>query len=119
MPELSVVVNGRSYAIVCGDGQEEHVTALAADIDQRIQQLVAVLGQAGEARLLLMASLLISDELDEARTQLAVRPADAAPAEDRQNEQQAAAVEAMGHAFAEIDTLAARIEAVAERLRHI
>lgn len=121
MPELSVIVNGRSYAIVCGDGQEQHVTALAADIDRRIRQLVAILGQAGEARLLLMAGLLISDELEEAKAQLAEGvPEAAVPAGAAVGDaDDGAALAAMGQAFDEIDSLAARIEAVAERLRRL
>jgi|TARA_B110000438_G_C15341905_1_gene448278 cell division protein ZapA len=65
MAQVDVAINGKSYRIACDDGQEDHLLQLAAFVDQRIQELVASVGQVGDARLLVMASLLISDELSE------------------------------------------------------
>lgn len=100
MAELTVTVNGRRYAIGCADGEEDHVARLAADIDRRVAALARSVGPVGDARLLLMAALLIADELDERCR----RQAPAVPAGDPLA--LAAAIEA----------LAARIEAVADRL---
>ena len=65
MAQVDVTVNNRSYRIACDDGQEEHLKELAEYIDSRVQDLVASVGQVGDARLLVMASLLIADELSE------------------------------------------------------
>ena len=65
MAQVDVAINGKSYKIACDDGQEDHLLELAANVDQRVQQLVASVGQVGDARLLVMACLLISDELSE------------------------------------------------------
>ena len=66
MSQIDVTVNGRSYSIACDDGQEDHLRDLAAYVDKRVQELVATLGQVGDLKLLVMASLLIADELSEA-----------------------------------------------------
>ncbi len=65
MAQVDISINNRAYRISCDDGQEEHLTRLAAFVDNRVQELVASVGQVGEERLLVMASLLIADELSE------------------------------------------------------
>ena len=65
MAQVDVAINGKSYKIACDDGQEDHLLELASNVDQRVQQLVSAVGQIGDARLLVMACLLISDELSE------------------------------------------------------
>ena len=70
MSQITVVVNGRKYDIACDDGQEAHLTRLAQYIDRRVDELIAAVGQVGDARLLVMASLLIADELSEVYTEL-------------------------------------------------
>jgi cell division protein ZapA len=66
MAQISVRINGRMYPIVCDDGQEAHLAKLALFIDQRIEQLAAAVGRSDDARLLVMASLLVADELMDA-----------------------------------------------------
>ncbi len=104
MADLDIVINGKPYTIRCNDGEEAHVTALAAEIEARVKQLVRSLGQVGDARLLLMAALIIADELQELRSRNAgVR---GSPPVARESD------------FAkEIEDLALRIKAVAERIR--
>ncbi len=70
MAQVDVTINDRSYRIACDDGQDGHVTELADYVDGRVQELVSVVGQVGDARLLVMASLLIADELSETLTTL-------------------------------------------------
>ena len=65
MAQVDVIINDRSYRIACDDGQDGHVTELARYLDGRVQELVSSVGQVGDARLLVMASLLIADELSE------------------------------------------------------
>ncbi len=66
MPEISLNINERNYQVTCDDGQEEHLRRLAGHLDERIQGLVGSVGQVGEGRLLVMASLMVADELFEA-----------------------------------------------------
>ena len=69
MAQVSLQVNGYGYILGCADGEEDHLRALAADLDRRIDEVKASTGPSGEARMLLMAALLISDELYELREQ--------------------------------------------------
>jgi cell division protein ZapA len=56
--------------MACEDGQEEHLTALARDLDGRIETLRAKFGEIGDTRLTVMAALTIADELGEMGTRL-------------------------------------------------
>jgi cell division protein ZapA len=107
MPEIAITVNGRNYRVTCGDGQEARLQALARDFDQRVQALVRSVGQAGEAQLMLVAALLLADQLDETRAELERVKAAPPPEPDQAAERQAAAL---------IDGLTRRIEAIAEQL---
>ena len=73
MGSVQVTVNGRAYSVACDDGQEAHVARLGSYLEQKVGQLVKAVGQVGDARLLVMASLMITDELidtDQALTQM-------------------------------------------------
>ncbi len=70
MPQVDVHINGRRYQIACDEGQEEHLSQLAEYVDKRVQELVGAVGQVGDARLLVMTSLLVADELSEAYSTL-------------------------------------------------
>src|SRR5512132_2100104 len=114
MAQVAVTVNGRRYEISCDDGQESHVFRLAEEIDRRVGQLVASVGQVGDARLLLLASLLLADETEEMRTELArLRAGASAVPGGGESEVPADAAGALGE---ELRGLAERIEAMAERL---
>ena len=70
MATVTVNINGRNYRMACDDGQEEHLTRLAKDLDGRIAQLRRDFGEIGDMRLTVMAALTIADELSEQRGQL-------------------------------------------------
>ena len=98
MGQVAVRINGRQYQVACDDGQEDRLSELAVQLDRRVQDLMAAVGsEAGEQRLLVMAALLAVDELSEARAEV-----------NRLHEQTGLA--------AALDLMAARIEAVADRL---
>jgi cell division protein ZapA len=63
MAQVSLQVNGYGYTLGCGDGEETHLLTLAADLDRRIQEIKHQVGPTGEARMLLMAALMLADEL--------------------------------------------------------
>src|SRR5215469_6172118 len=66
MPEVHLTVNGRSYPVSCEEGEEKRIKELAQYVDRKTQEFVAKLGQIGEARLLVLAALVITDELADA-----------------------------------------------------
>jgi len=46
MPQVVVTINTRSYAVACGDGEEEHLMRLAAVVDERVTSLAREVGHA-------------------------------------------------------------------------
>jgi len=70
MPLVNVMVNNRAYTIACDDGEEAHLKDLAAEVDAKVQELLGSVGQVGDQRLILMAALLLADELHAATTQI-------------------------------------------------
>jgi cell division protein ZapA len=65
MTQVTVTINGRNFRMDCGDGEETHLTALAAELDGRIEQLRSNFGEVGDMRLTVMAALTVTDELME------------------------------------------------------
>lgn len=70
MAQVTVRINGFAYTVHCEDGQEGHLTAMADQVDQRISSIKAMGGQGGEAKLLVLASLLMADELHDRMAEL-------------------------------------------------
>jgi cell division protein ZapA len=115
--KVSVTINNRKYQIACEDGQEAHLSRLGAYVDRRISELVASIGQVGDSQLLVMASLLIADELSDAYSEVeGLRPGDqAAPVRIGVDE---SVDESVGESYGEsFENLAARIEDVAARMK--
>ena len=60
---VELKINNQSYKISCENGEQEHIQNLSQIIDKEVEGLVASLGQIGDTRLLLMASLIIADRV--------------------------------------------------------
>ena len=105
MAVINVVVNDRSYAVSCDEGQEDHLRGLAQDFDRRVRALAGAVGQIGDMRLLLIAALTVLDELSEAKDALA-----AAKAKENtvQNSEDSLA-ELLENATSRLEAIAARI----------
>ncbi len=67
MAQVSVTIAGRVYRMACDDGQEEHLSRLARELDARIARLRDSFGEIGDTRLTVMAALMVADELAEAK----------------------------------------------------
>ena len=65
MAEVDITINERSYRISCKDGEEERIKSLAILINNQVQKLSEKIGQLGEARMILLASLVLLDKSDE------------------------------------------------------
>ena len=71
MPQISVTIDGKSYRMACGEGEEAHLAALAADLGARVADMRMAFGEIGDMRLQVMAALTIADELAELRSRIA------------------------------------------------
>jgi cell division protein ZapA len=109
MGQVSVTLNGRTYRLECGEGEETHLIALAEYLGSHVDTMKRKFGQIGDDRLILMASLLVTDELWELRRQM--QELKSSLAESRRDRSIADASVKSTQA-----DLAARVSAVADRL---
>jgi cell division protein ZapA len=61
--QVTIRINGFAYTLGCEDGQESHLIAMSAKVEERIDSIKALGGQTGESKLLVLAALLMADEL--------------------------------------------------------
>jgi len=102
MASVDVEIGTRKYSVACRDGEEEHLKSVAALVDKKARDAETALGNMGEARQLLFASLLLADELKEARAGIVRPEPEPVPADP-------AVAEAL-------ERLAGRMEMLAQRL---
>ena len=62
---VTVTINGSDYPMACAPGEEDKVKALGERIDSVASQIAAASGSIGESRLLVMAALILTDQLSE------------------------------------------------------
>jgi cell division protein ZapA len=111
MPLVNIMVNNRAYTIACDDGEEEHLKELAAHVDTKAREVLGSVGQVGDARMLLMAALLIADEHHDMSGKVA--------ADDGNSEKHTLhlrAEQAEGDAADALESAAKRLEDIAARL---
>ncbi len=87
MAQLTIKINGYAYTVGCEDGQEAHLQDMAAQIQQRVDSIKALGGNpTGEGKLLVLAALLMADELHDSAIELnSVRQARAAGSPEGSN----------------------------------
>jgi cell division protein ZapA len=116
MPLVNIMVNSRAYTIACDEGEESHLKELAAHVDGKVRELLESVGQVGDARLILMAALLITDDYFDAAGRLqqnAEAMGDLATAQSQMDERislaQAGVVSALEAAAKRAEDIAARL----------
>ena len=78
MAQVTLRINGYAYTLGCKDGEEKHLEAMGAEVSRRIEGVRVASGPSGEARMLVMAALLMADDIFEMRTKLQGFDVDAA-----------------------------------------
>lgn len=76
MAHINVLIAGRTYRMACSDGEEDHLRALAARLDDKIGELKGSFGEIGDRRITVMAALTIADQLTEAERRIATLDAE-------------------------------------------
>lgn len=122
MPEVAVMIGGRTFEVACQDGEEHYLHAAAKMLDTEARVLTDQIGRVPEARMLLMAGLMLADktaasddrnrELEDTIAQLRAEVAalQSRPAPEPQRVEVPVIPDAVEDALAEI---AARTEALA------
>jgi cell division protein ZapA len=99
MAEVMLSIGGHTYPVSCRDGEEPHLRSIADSVDRKVTEARSAVGDLGEVRQLLLASLLLADEL--------LETAKPAPAPSALSD---------GAETTAIERLADRIEAIAATL---
>lgn len=113
MAVVQIRINGREYGVACDDGQEEHLRLLADDVDERVRSLVfGSNGAVSESMALLLAALMMSDELIESKKEIEKLTAGASRQLDPRGEARMAEIESA--MAGTLDEIASRIERIAD-----
>jgi len=70
MPTVDVRIQGRTHTLTCDQGQEHRLRQVAQYLDRRLTEAARSAGGANDARVLMVTSLLICDELADAREEI-------------------------------------------------
>lgn len=100
MAQVTLSIGGYGYNMVCRDGEEDHFLRLGAMVDSKAKQAISAVGSASETRQLMLAALLLADELNDVRAGSSTSATPASAPVD----------------LAPIERLADRLEALARKL---
>lgn len=118
---VNISVYGRNYQVACDDGQEDHLRELGFEVDERVRLLARSAEGAGEHLLLLLSSLMMSDELRDVKHELkrlrGEIPGMSRPPEAKQEPATQLRLMEMEAAMAStLEEVAQRIERIAEQI---
>lgn len=121
MPEIRIMIGGRAFEVACQDGEESYLQSAAKMLDDEAQVLSDQVGRMPEARMLLMAGLLLADKtasvedkIAEVRAELAEREAELAGLRNATVEPERVEVPVVPQAVTDtLAELAARAESLA------
>lgn len=99
MTNVNVKVHGRTYSVGCPQGYEARLKSLGADLDKRVHEIANNVGDIGETKLLLVAALMLLDEMSSEQNPSA------------SNDVEVDALKALRQAAQKVMRIAGRIEA--------
>ncbi len=79
MSDVTITIGGREFRVSCREGEEEHLRTAAALLDGEAAALAEQIGRLPEARMLLMAGLMLADRTAELERELVAARATAEP----------------------------------------
>ena len=113
-----MLFRSRAYTIACDEGEEEHLKELAAHVDEKAREVLGAVGQVGDARMLLMAALLIADEHHDPNAQVAAGSQAQTQGSEERKSLHLKAEQAESAAADALESAAKRLEDIAARLAH-
>ncbi|PPC87311.1 MAG: cell division protein ZapA [Hyphomicrobium sp.] len=70
MAQIAITVNKRSYRFECDDSDVERLEKLSGYLNEKLDGIIAEHGAVGDERLVVMAAILLADELFDARADI-------------------------------------------------
>lgn len=120
MAHVTLTIHGREYRVACGPGEENHVAELGTILDAKARDLAGRLGHVSEGLLLVMVGLTLADDLADIlqdRDRLRERLDSVGDAADQAEARETLRQDAEDRAAQVIESMARRIEGLAERLQ--
>ena len=120
MPDMTIVIGERSFAVACQDGEEGYLSAAAELLDREAKVLASTGNRLTQDRMLLMAGLMLADKTAGIEEQLRAAEARVAALEQAMEGQDIAGSErvevpVIPNALIEsLSEMAARAEALAD-----
>ena len=112
MSQVTISLNGRPFTIGCEDGQQAYLRELAGHLDGHVRDLSQMVGQIGDLRLLLMAALIVADEMREAEGKAEALKEEVLDLKGRVSQADARRRVERARAAEAVDAAAARLEAL-------
>ena len=124
MPEIRITIGGRQFEVACQEGEESYLHAAAKMLDDEARVLSDQVGRMPEARMLLMAGLLLADKtasvedrIAELRAELAEREAELTSLRNTKIEPERIEVPVVPQGVSDtLAEIAARAEALAAKI---
>jgi cell division protein ZapA len=117
MAQVTVSIDGKAYKMACDPGQEPHLEALASRFDRYVGHLRGSFGEIGDNRLLVMAAVMVMDEMQELEKRTAALEAELARAQDAAARAERRAAEGGSGTEKALTLIADRLESLAARLQ--
>ena len=102
MARVDISLGGRVYTLSCEEGQEQRLQAVASVLDEKLRGLTTTMANASEARLFMLAGLMLADEVVDLKSSGAV----SSSGEEEE------LVEAVEHLTQRVAELASRFDSV-------
>jgi cell division protein ZapA len=116
MGEVTASIAGRQYRLACEDGQEDHLTGLAKDLETRIIDLRRKFGEIGDMRLTVMAALTLADDMSEMAAKMRKLEGEIADLDQARAASMDRAREASDAVVGAFNSAAERIEGITRKL---
>ena len=110
MGQVTVRVGGYAHPVSCQDGQEQHLTEMAAEVDKRVAALRSMGLQFGETRMLLLAALQLADEAADLNAEIAALKQASAGRAAPNGAPDPVLAERLARVASKIETIAATLE---------
>ena len=73
MPEVKIEIGGRRFEVACQPGEEDYLISAATALNEEASNIGQQLGRLSESRMLLMAGLMLADQMGDFKDKLAKR----------------------------------------------
>jgi cell division protein ZapA len=110
MPNVVITLQGRPYTIACDEGQERRVQQLALYVDQTLRSISRTGAAASENYQMVLASILLADEILTMKEQQESAPAVTTEAVEKNQRQSDIDVAAVQHLTTRLEELAQKLQ---------